>query len=160
VPKLRGRERPARRTSALDLVTGAAQFLYDPTPLIGRDRELDVIHKYLLDGAVRLLTLIGAGGIGKTRLARAAAASLHVHFPDGVWFVDLVSLRSPGDLDIAIAQALQLKEGTGQAPQDRVAAFIDGRSLLLVLDNFEHLLPAATRVAQHESPSCWRFPRA
>jgi len=94
------------------------------------------------------LTLTGPGGIGKTRLARAAAASLHTHFPDGAWFVDLVPLRDPGGLYSAIAQALQLGERTTQTPQARIVEFMEGRRLLLVLDNFEHLVPAATLIAK------------
>jgi DNA-binding NarL/FixJ family response regulator len=66
--------------------------------------------------------------------------------------VDLVPLRDPGGLDAAIAQALQLGERATQTPQDRVAEFLEGRRPLLVLDNFEHLLPAATGGVDHAGP--------
>ncbi len=149
MPKPRVAVRGIRRTPAFDRAAARAlRFLADPTPLIDRDREMNLIRRYVLDDAVRLLTLIGAGGIGKTRLARAAAASLHEHFPDGAWFVDLAPLRDPSGLDATIAQALALGQRATQTAQERIAEFLEERRLLLVLDNFEHVLPAATRVAQ------------
>src|ERR1700694_1108167 len=70
-------------------------LLSDPTPLIGRDRELESLRHHLLGDSVRLLTLMGPGGVGKTRLALAAAHSLEDTFADGVWFIDLVPLQDP-----------------------------------------------------------------
>jgi len=87
---------------------------------------------------VRLLTLTGPGGIGKTRLALAAAAAMAPAFPDGVWFVDLSPLHEPGDIDAAIGQALKLGEVGTLSLARQVAAYLKDRRLLLVLDNFEH----------------------
>ena len=119
----------------------------DPTPLIGRERELEAIRAASLGESVRLLTLTGPAGIGKTRLAIAAARTVEQAFPDGVWFVDLTPLHDPGGIEAAIGQALKLGEASLSAAQ-QVAAYMKDRHLLLVLDNFEHLLPlAAARVA-------------
>ena len=121
---------------------------YDPTPLIGREREFEAIRTALLNEPVRLLTLTGPAGIGKTRLALAAAHEVVPAFPDGVWFLDLTPLHDPADIDPAIGQMLKLGDARALSPTRQVAAYIKDRQLLLVLDNFEHLLPAgAVRVA-------------
>ena len=123
-------------------------LLSDPTPLIGRDRELEVLRRHLLGETVRLITVMGPGGVGKTRLTLAAARSVETAFPDGVWFVDLVPLRDPTHLDATIAQALQLEEVGTRSPRERVTAHLRDRRVLLVLDNFEHIMSAAIRVAE------------
>jgi predicted ATPase len=119
-----------------------------PTPLVGRDAELATARQCLQFDKVRLLSLTGPGGVGKTRLALAAAQEVLARFPHGVWFVDLASLRDPALLSATIAQALGLGHH-GQAPAfSQLQAYLAERRLLLVLDNFEQVLPAAPQVAE------------
>jgi transcriptional regulator with XRE-family HTH domain len=117
------------------------------TALIGREHELGVITTQLRSRAVVLLTLTGAGGIGKSRLAVHAAATLLDDFADGVWFVPLARISHSDQVIAAIAQSLGLPDAGG-ALRENVREFLARRHLLLVLDNFEHLLPAARLVAE------------
>ena len=121
--------------------------LSDPAPLIGRERELEAVRTLFLGESARLVTLTGPGGIGKTRLALAAARCVEPAFRDGVWFVDLAPLHDPAGVDTAISQALKIKEAGALSPAERVTAYLEDRHLLLILDNFEHVLPAAARVS-------------
>ena len=114
-----------------------------PTPttsLVGRRREIDEVAE-LLRGSARLVTLTGPGGIGKTRLALAAAHVLGGTFGDGVWFVGLAPLADPSLVGSSIATALELRD----APLEQHLA---ERELLLLLDNFEHVLDAAPLVSE------------
>ncbi|MCG8349865.1 MAG: tetratricopeptide repeat protein [Chloroflexales bacterium] len=116
-------------------------------PLIGRDKELAAVSSLLSQSSVRLVTLTGVGGVGKTRLALQVAASLLDHYTDGVWFVDLASLSDPALIPTAIAQTLHLTETGKQSLGGRVIDYLRSKHLLLLLDNFEHLLAAAPFLA-------------
>lgn len=120
-----------------------------PTPLtsfIGRGAEVAEIVRYVTEGETRLLTLTGAGGIGKTRLALHSAVELLEHYPNGVWFIPLADLVSPDLMLTAIASALAIPLKTEHDVMQQVVAHLAEKELLLVLDNFEHLMEAAMLV--------------
>ena len=117
------------------------------TPLVGQARALAAVCAQIRASAVRLLTLTGPGGVGKTRLALEAAADLRNDFADGVCFVSLSVLTEPALVLPAVAQALGVRDAGDRPAADRVAAFLRGRDLLLVLDNFEQVAAAAPAVA-------------
>ncbi|MBZ0303701.1 MAG: tetratricopeptide repeat protein [Anaerolineae bacterium] len=119
---------------------------FQPTSFIGRNDELSDIARILADPACRLLTLIGPGGIGKTRLALEVAANHQDAFADGVVFVALASATSPVQLLSALADSLDLSFGGSTDPQTQLLHYLRERHQLLVLDNFEHLLEAADLV--------------
>src|SRR5262245_12523165 len=106
-----------------------------PTPFIGRERELTEVLALLRDARVRLLTLTGAGGSGKTRLAVQAAAEAAPDYRDGVFWVPLQALRDPGLVEFAVAQAVGAK--------DDLDLQLAAKQVLVVVDNFEHLMSAA-----------------
>src|SRR5262245_58515270 len=118
-----------------------------PTSFVGRERELAAVRERLLDPAVRLLSLTGPGGVGKTRLALRVAARVRDDFADGVVFVPLESLGEPALVASSIARALGLREGGRTPLPQRLGAVLGDRALLLVLDNCEHLPPAAALAA-------------
>jgi predicted ATPase len=114
------------------------------TTFVGRETEVDSVRG-LLDphgSAVRLLTLVGPGGVGKTRLAVAAAAALAPVYSDGVTFVDLAPLHDARLVPATIARALNLREGVGHSAREQLLEHLHQRQVLLLLDNFEHLLDA------------------
>jgi predicted ATPase/class 3 adenylate cyclase len=118
-----------------------------PTALIGREVELGEIMKRLSSDGVRLLTLTGPGGIGKTRTSLQVGAELIEQF-DAVYFVDLAPITDPESVPSAIAQALGIRETSDRLILDELKAQLQPKTILLLLDNFEQLTGAAARVAE------------
>jgi predicted ATPase/class 3 adenylate cyclase/Tfp pilus assembly protein PilF len=118
-----------------------------PTSFLGRERELAAVSALLRSPDARLLTLTGSGGTGKTRLSLAAAGEVLADYPDGVWFVDLSVLTDADLVPSAIAQAAGIREERARPLPVTLAEALHERRTLLVLDNFEHVLPAAPVVA-------------
>ena len=132
----------------VDARAGSASSLPAPlTALIGRTREIDAVAGLLGRGEVRLLTLSGPGGVGKTRLALAAAAALGPAFADGVAFVSLAPVREPTLVAATIAQALAVRP-IDQPLAAALADHLRPRHLLLVLDNFEQVTTAAPLLSE------------
>ncbi len=119
-----------------------------PTPLIGRKQEAERVCRSLLSPDVRLFTLTGPPGVGKTRLSLHVASSLLSSFPDGVFFVNLAPISDPGLVASEIARNLDVREAGGQSSLESLKAYLRDKRMLLVLDNFEQVIEAAPIVAE------------
>lgn len=118
------------------------------TPLVGRQQVLAEITSLLQQERVRLLTLIGPGGVGKTRLAMHIGHLLAAQFTDGVYFVDLTPLRTTHLIPAAIADALAIRENAGNRPLlNHISNHLQDKQLLLIVDNFEHLIDGAPQIS-------------
>ncbi len=129
-------------------VPGSETFPTFSTPFIGREHDIITIHSLLRRREIRLLTLLGTGGIGKTRLGIHATCSLGELFPDGLYFISLVSVRMPDLVMDAIARILPLQLDTGKTAFEQVKTFIGMQRLLLFLDNVEQVVSAAPLLEQ------------
>src|SRR5256714_7055203 len=118
-----------------------------PTPLLGRERELDGLADLVRSSPTRLLTLTGIGGIGKTRLALELVRRLAPEFQHGACVATLANVRDPAHVTRAILEALELPE-TASPPDEQLAAGLRDSELLLLVDNFEQVLPAAASIAR------------
>jgi predicted ATPase/class 3 adenylate cyclase len=122
------------------------------TSFIGRETELAEVHRLL--AANRLLTLTGPGGTGKTRLALQAAADCVEAFPHGAWLVELAPLADPALLPQAVAGVLNVQEQRGRSVRDGLLDYLRPKSLLLLLDNCEHLIAACAQLAGQLLQAC------
>src|SRR5208337_593516 len=127
------------------------------TAFIGREHEAAALRQLVGRDDVRLVTLTGPGGIGKTRLALQVAGEIAQEFPSGVWFVSLSVVGEPGLLAFTIGQAVGVRETGNQSAQESMKEYLGGldQPMLLLLDNFEHLVSAARsyRICSRQGPS-------
>ncbi len=140
---------PQRRTPWVAQVGGSGLLPNVLTSFVGREVEIALANSLLQRADLRLLTLTGPGGIGKTRLAIEIAAESGAHFHDGVSFVSLASIQDASMVMMAVAAALRFNEFDGASIDDIVASSLRTSNVLLVVDNFEHAMdaaPALTRV--------------
>ncbi len=118
-----------------------------PTAFIGREKEVAAVQQQLLRADRRLVTLTGPGGVGKTRLGLQVAAAVSEDFAAGTWFVSLAPISDANQVIPAIANVLEIRETAGQSLLDQLHVFLRQKHVLLVLDNFEHVVSTATQVA-------------
>ncbi len=125
------------------------------TSFIGREKEIEAVKQLITSRSRgRPLTLTGAGGSGKTRLALQAAAGLFDTFPDGVWFIELAPLSDPALVPQTVVMTLGLREEAGRSALAIVADFLQPKRALLVIDNCEHLIQACAQMAETLLRAC------
>jgi len=116
------------------------------TSFIGREKEIETVRQLLSE--IRLVTLTGAGGCGKSRLAIQTANSILTKYPDGVWMVELAPLTVPEHIDQAVASIFKIKEQAGSTLIQIITNYLKNKKLLLVLDNCEHLIAACSDIVE------------
>ena len=118
------------------------------TEFIGRKDEVEEIVEYLFNQSVRLLTLTGPGGTGKTRLSQEAAAEMLENYPDGVFFIPLAPISDPELVPTTIARTIGVREGGGLPPLENLKSYLRDKHLLMILDNFEQVMEATGIVSE------------
>jgi len=116
------------------------------TSFIGREREMSEVKKVIAE--TRLLTLIGPGGTGKTRLSLQVGADLIDDFVNGVWFIELASVQDPGLLPQIITSIFGIKEQPGQSMEDNLIGYVKDKKILIILDNCEHLISTCSNLSE------------
>lgn len=139
---------PANFASLKTLDTHPNNLPVQPTTFIGREREVEAIQQRLMRPDVRLLTLSGPGGVGKTRMALQVAAEVLEEFADGVFFIRLSVISDPNLIAYAIAHELGIREVVGSPLTESLRDYVRNKNMLLILDNFEHVLQAAHVVTE------------
>ncbi len=144
-PSLTSRVSIKERKGQRSVVKPAPQWRVPATftPLVGRKRDVAAIEAMLMRPEIRLLTLLGTGGIGKTRLALQVATQMRAFFDDGICFADLASTSDPTLIPLIIAEALGIRQNVNLSIFKQVELFLRDKQLLLILDNFEHVVTAA-----------------
>lgn len=154
---VKNRREAVQRAEALGLLhphlpqpaTSMTAFPAETTPFVGRERELNEIAKLLVNSSTPLVTILGIGGMGKTRLAIKAAERSRPHFSDGVYLVPLAALQAADRLVPTIAEHIHLPiQADVTDPRHKLLEYLQNRKLLLVLDNFEHLLDGAALLSE------------
>ena len=153
-PKYRPRSKQSKITTANEAAWSVVK--HEPlwkvpttfTSLIGREQDVAMIGALLLRADIRLLTILGTGGIGKTRLSLQVASEMRQHFSDGVCFVSLAAINDPELVVSAIAQELGIPEIGTQPLFEQVQASLHDKQLLLILDNFEQVISASARIEE------------
>ncbi|HEY3312784.1 MAG TPA: tetratricopeptide repeat protein [Anaerolineales bacterium] len=156
-PSLGDEEAPWRLSTPALLQHPRSNLPATFTSLIGRDKDVAAVQNYLTNPDIRLVTLIGAPGIGKTRLSIASASKSLADFPDGVFFIALAQLDQPSLIPSAILQALGYIEKNNLSPEERLIEGIANKRMLLVLDNCEHLIDDVARLASSLLSACPRL---
>lgn len=142
------RRREPRPQGGADPTPAEAVGLPTPlTRLVGREAELEAVTRMLATEGCRLVTITGPGGIGKSRLAVAAAREVEASFPDGVVFVDLAPVLDPGLVNATVAGSLGIRDLGGGTLPEKIARALEGRRVLLVLDNVEQVVDAAPELS-------------
>jgi predicted ATPase/transcriptional regulator with XRE-family HTH domain len=141
-------ESTARSQTAPGMAVARARLLIPPTRLYGREADVAAVAEVVRSGAARLVSLTGPGGVGKTRLAAAVSDELSPEYPDGVVQVALAAVVDATDVFATVGRALGLVGSDGPDAFDVIADHLQDLRLLLVLDNFEHLLSAAAQVGR------------
>ncbi len=138
------REYPRLRT--LDALPH--NFPAQSTTFLGREAETRSLIQLITQKKARLITLLGPGGTGKTRLSLQVAAECVDHFPDGVWIIELAAVTNPQEVPVAVAMALGIKLSAHASVQTQVCDFLRDKASLLILDNFEQIIQAAPFVSE------------